>query len=293
MITEAREWIEFLRSDDRIWKRIVLQQFYDDEDFIMMVSILKALHKVESLIVDESSFDPRWVRELSSLLDRTTTLKFLQFENMLMPEDPLEQPKVVNLLSSALTSYHHLEVFGLDLLNIVIDMTNNEALRELVTSISEHKSINTLELESYNNGNGEPTTAPMFRSFRSINPKFQELKVRIEDFDNQVVASSFNDLLQSCTNLISLELGDIFGDRFDPGRPPPRVHPSIVDTFLRKDSARKLRLEHLAIDETVCSSITRGMKENSNFQVLVISNCNILGAGMSILAVGMCQNGTL
>jgi hypothetical protein len=100
----------------------------------------------------------------------------------------------------------------LDLLNIVIDTTNNEAFRELVTSISECKSLKTLELESYNNGVEEPTTAPMFRSFRS---KFQELKVRFEDFDNQVIVaySSFNDFLQSCTNLISSDLGDINEDR--------------------------------------------------------------------------------
>jgi hypothetical protein len=125
------------------------------------------------------------------------------------------------------------------------------------------------------------------------NPKFQELKARIEEFDNQFVASSFNNLLQSCTNLVSLDLGDMHENRFIQGRPSPRVHPSTVDTFLRKDHVRKLWLECLAIDETVCSSITRGMTENSNFQVLELANCDIVGAGVSILAVGTCQNGTL
>jgi Ran GTPase-activating protein (RanGAP) involved in mRNA processing and transport len=295
--TEATEWIEFLRSDDRIWKRIELQMFSEDEEdnLIMMASILGALNKVESLIVNECSFHPRWVRELASLLDRTTTLKFLQIDNIFMPEDPLEGRKAVNLLSSALTSYHHLEVLGLDLFYIVTGTTNNEeACRELVTSISEHKSLKTLELKSFViDHTEEPTTAPMFRSFRNMNPKFQELKVRIEDFDNQVVASSFNDLLQSCTNLITLHLDDIYADRLIERRASTLVHPSIIDTFLRKDSAKKLRLGYLAIDETICSSIARGMKENSNLQVLELENCSILGAGVSILAVGMCQNGTL
>jgi Ran GTPase-activating protein (RanGAP) involved in mRNA processing and transport len=293
--TEAREWIEFLRSDDRIWKRIVLPSFFHDQEdkLIIMASILGALNKVESLIVNECLFHPRWVRELASLLDRTTTLKILQIDHIFMPDDPLEGPKAVNLLSSALTSYHHLEVFGLDLLSIVTDMTNNEALRELVTSISEHKSLKTLELESFTYG--ESITAPMFRSFENRNPKFQELKVRIDDFHNQVVVSSFNNLLQSCINLISLDLEytSLYEAQFIQGRPYPLVHPSIIDTFLRKDSAKKLRLEYLGIDETVCSAITRGMNENSNFQMLELSNCNISAAGVSILAVGMCQNGTL
>jgi Ran GTPase-activating protein (RanGAP) involved in mRNA processing and transport len=294
---EARPWIEFLRKDNRIWKRIVLRGFYDDEEdnFRMMASILGALNKVESLIVDECSFHPQWVRELASLLDRTTTLKFLKIENICMPEDPHEGLTAAHLLSSALTSYQHLEVFGLDLLTIVTDdiMENNEgnneeALVELVASISESKSLKTFLLESYNNA--EPTTAPMFRSFENMNPKFQELKVRIGDLDNPIVASSFNDLLQSCsTNLISLDLEHIYEDR---GR-PAHVHPSTIDTFLRKDSARKLRLSYLTMDETVCTSIARGMKGNSNLQVLELSNCNISAAGVSILAVGICQNGTL
>jgi Ran GTPase-activating protein (RanGAP) involved in mRNA processing and transport len=297
--TEAREWIEFLRNDDRIWKRIefvclfdyVFDDVFDDEedDFIMMASILGALNKVESLIVDACSFHPRWVRELASFLDRTTTLKFLKIEYISMPEDLLEGPKAVNLLSSALTSYHHLEVLELDLVKLVAGTTNYEALRELVTSISEYKSLKTLKLTSYD----EVELTPMFRSFGNTNPKFQALKVRITDFYIQVVASSFNNLLQSCTNLISLDLKYKYENLQIPGRPPTRVHPSIIDTFLRKDSARELRLKYLAIDETVCSSITRGMKENSNFQVLELSNCNNSGAGVSILAVGMCQYGTL
>jgi hypothetical protein len=81
-----------------------------------------------------------------------------------MQDDPLEGPNFVNLLSSALTSYHHLEVFRLDLLNVVVDLTNNEALRELVSSISDHKSLKTLELESHNDGDKDPTSAPMYES---------------------------------------------------------------------------------------------------------------------------------